>query len=457
MRFDKKQIIYASLVFGWISLFWTVYDQLIQSINAYSFGLSSKQGGYILAIDNILGLFVLPLFGKFSDNCKSKLGRRTPFIIIGTAVSMLGFLFVGIFASQRLFIPYIISLFITLFAMAAYRPAGLALVPDLVTEEYRNKANSISNLVSVVFTIFAVVLPMVLMPLKFAKAGKFLPVTVGVIALTALTFLVFMLKFNEKKALADFDRQLADLHIAAPEKNVSFSVAAALHKKANLFDRIMVLLSLFFFYIAYNALVSNFTVYSDVILHFSIPQLPMAVVMVGALPGFIVAIKVADKLGRNNTVIVGFGIMMLSFIGANFFTSSLLWQRALLLICFTGAGFGFGFVIVNLYPYYLELSGKNEVGQSTGEYAGVMTAAMVLTPILAGYIIELVGKSTNTSYTINQIINGESQSVTLTGDYRVLLPYCATAMGVATLAIVAIQIRQRVMKIKIKAAEDVSK
>lgn len=133
MKFDKRNVALASLVFGWISIFWNVYDQLIQSINTYSFALEPYESGWILAIDNIVGLFVLPLFGHFSDRCKSRFGKRTPYIYVGTAISLIGLCLVGVFASKRQLAPYIVSLTVTLVAMAAYRSAGLSLVPDSYT------------------------------------------------------------------------------------------------------------------------------------------------------------------------------------------------------------------------------------------------------------------------------------------------------------------------------------
>lgn len=133
MKFDKRNVALASLVFGWISIFWNVYDQLIQSINTYSFALEPYESGWILAIDNIVGLFILPLFGHFSDRCKSRFGKRTPYIYAGTAISLIGLCLVGVFASERQLAPYIVSLTVTLVAMAAYRSAGLSLVPDSYT------------------------------------------------------------------------------------------------------------------------------------------------------------------------------------------------------------------------------------------------------------------------------------------------------------------------------------
>jgi MFS family permease len=52
------------------------------------FGLSQTISGIVMALDNILALFLLPLFGGISDRCKSKSGRRTPFIRIGTILAV---------------------------------------------------------------------------------------------------------------------------------------------------------------------------------------------------------------------------------------------------------------------------------------------------------------------------------------------------------------------------------
>lgn len=86
--------------------------------------------------------------------------------------------------------------------------------------------------------------------------------------------------------------------------------------KGNLFNKIFILASVFFFYIAYNALVSNFTVYSDVMLGFKMPQLPLVFVIIGALPGFILASHVAKKIGRKYTITIGLALMMVALLAA---------------------------------------------------------------------------------------------------------------------------------------------
>lgn len=445
MKFDKKNVVLASLVFGWISIFWNVYDQLIQSINTYSFALEPYESGWILAIDNILGLFVLPLFGHFSDRCKSRFGKRTPYIYIGTAISLIGLTLVGVFASKRLLWPYIVSLTITLFAMAAYRSAGLSLVPDFVYEPDRGRANSIANLVSVAFTAVGIVLAMVFMPLKAAKNANFMPICLAVVGSSLITVAAYAFTFSEKRVTDDFNRRFDAYKRDFPEKFESETVVVEnLNEKqmqGNLFNKVFILASVFFFYIAYNALVSNFTVYSDVTLGFKMPQLPLVFVIVGALPGFIFASPVAKKIGRKYTITIGLVLMMVALLASMPFSKkdSGLELKIPLVFFFMVAGVGYGFAMANLYPFYLELSKTKNIGQNTGIFAGATTAAMVITPILAGYVIKEVGKTTGKTYVIEQIVNGVNTEVVKVGDYGVLFPYCAVALLIAIICILIVK------------------
>lgn len=445
MKFDKRNVALASLVFGWISIFWNVYDQLIQSINTYSFALEPYESGWILAIDNIVGLFVLPLFGHLSDRCKSRFGKRTPYIYVGTAISLIGLCLVGVFASKRQLAPYIVSLTVTLVAMAAYRSAGLSLVPDFVYEPDRGRANSIANLVSVAFTAVGIVLAMAFMPLKAAKNAHFLPICLAVVGSSLITVAAYSFTFSEKRVTDDFNRRLEEYKRDYPEKYKSETVIVEeLDKqqmKGNLFNKIFILASVFFFYIAYNALVSNFTVYSDVMLGFKMPQLPLVFVIIGALPGFIFASRVAKKIGRKYTITIGLALMMVALLAAMPFSKkdSGLELKIPLVFFFMVAGVGYGFAMANLYPFYLELSKTKNIGQNTGIFAGSTTAAMVVTPILAGYVINEVGKKTGKTYVIEQIVNGVNTEVVKVGDYSVLFPYCAVAILVALVCILIVK------------------
>lgn len=91
MKLSYKRTILVGFAFFLICTFWQAYDTIIPKILTDKFGMSQAYSGIIMAIDNVLALFMLPLFGSLSDKCKSPMGRRTPFILIGTIVAALAF------------------------------------------------------------------------------------------------------------------------------------------------------------------------------------------------------------------------------------------------------------------------------------------------------------------------------------------------------------------------------
>ncbi len=89
MKLNTKRTIYVGFAFFLILAFWQAYDSIIPLILTNKFGMSQFWSGAIMALDNILALFLLPLFGTLSDKCKSKSGRRTPFIRVGTIAAII--------------------------------------------------------------------------------------------------------------------------------------------------------------------------------------------------------------------------------------------------------------------------------------------------------------------------------------------------------------------------------
>lgn len=91
MKLNYKRTVFVGFAFFLICAFWQAYDNTIPLILTNKFGLSQTASGAIMALDNVLALFMLPLFGAISDRHNSKLGRRTPFILIGTLVAAVAF------------------------------------------------------------------------------------------------------------------------------------------------------------------------------------------------------------------------------------------------------------------------------------------------------------------------------------------------------------------------------
>ena len=91
MKLNYKRTIFVGFAFFLICAFWQAYDNTIPLILTNKFGLSQTASGVVMALDNILALFMLPLFGAISDRCRHRLGRRTPFILFGTLVAVVAF------------------------------------------------------------------------------------------------------------------------------------------------------------------------------------------------------------------------------------------------------------------------------------------------------------------------------------------------------------------------------
>ena len=85
MKLDHRRTILVGLAFLSICAFWQMYDSVIPKILTETFRLNETISGAIMALDNILALFLLPLFGALSDRTSTKIGRRMPFILLGTA------------------------------------------------------------------------------------------------------------------------------------------------------------------------------------------------------------------------------------------------------------------------------------------------------------------------------------------------------------------------------------
>ena len=94
MKLNYKKTIFVGFAFFLICAFWQAYDSIVPMMLVNKFGLSQTVSGVIMSLDNVIAVFLLPLFGSLSDKTKSKFGRRTPYIVIGTVVA--AFAFIGL-------------------------------------------------------------------------------------------------------------------------------------------------------------------------------------------------------------------------------------------------------------------------------------------------------------------------------------------------------------------------
>ena len=88
LKLDNKRTVLVGLAFLSICAFWQMYDNVVPLILRETFGMDESLAGVIMAADNILALLLLPLFGGLSDRTQTRLGRRTPYILAGTAAAV---------------------------------------------------------------------------------------------------------------------------------------------------------------------------------------------------------------------------------------------------------------------------------------------------------------------------------------------------------------------------------
>ena len=91
MKLNYKKTIFVGFAFFLICAFWQAYDSIVPMMLVNKFGLNQTLSGVIMSLDNIIALFMLPLFGALSDKTKSKFGRRTPYVVLGTIVAACSF------------------------------------------------------------------------------------------------------------------------------------------------------------------------------------------------------------------------------------------------------------------------------------------------------------------------------------------------------------------------------
>ena len=140
MKLNYKRTILIGLAFMSISAFWQMYDNVVPLILSNSFHLDETITGAIMAIDNLLALFLLPLFGTLSDKVKTPWGKRMPFIVTGTVLAVILLMILPYADNTRNLPLFIGGLLFVLISMGTYRSPAVALMPDLTPKNLRSRA-----------------------------------------------------------------------------------------------------------------------------------------------------------------------------------------------------------------------------------------------------------------------------------------------------------------------------
>ena len=203
MKLDTKRTILIGFAFLAISAFWQMYDNIIPLILKYFFNIGDTLSGGIMALDNIFALFMLPIFGALSDKVSTNRGKRTPFIFVGTILSVIFMMFLPIAANMRNLALFIVMLLLTLIAMSTYRSPAVSLMPDVTPKPLRSKGNAIINLMGAVGIILVLGLTMVLSGSKDNNTPNYIYLFLAVAAIMIIALVILLTKVDENRFVAE--------------------------------------------------------------------------------------------------------------------------------------------------------------------------------------------------------------------------------------------------------------
>ncbi len=491
MKLDYKKIFYVGLAFFIITIFWQTYDNIIAKIMIDKFGLNQTWSGVIMALDNVLALFMLPLFGAISDRSNYKKGRRTPFIIVGTIIAAFAFMglsymdsvqtkrieqteIIGLYTdykdsderrletfwdgllqdmqTERLakldaglisqstydkwvtntydqieqiltdntntelsvgdlaylsdyyqtylstlaweetisnpfnFVTFVVVLLVALVAMSVFRSPAVSLMPDVTIKPLRSKANAVINLMGAAAGTTSLILLTVL-----GLSGKsYVHYTLAfvIVGIIMLIFLgLFLWKVNEPKLVQEKIALGKQFNLEEDEDDSSDMHQLPRDKKISL---ILILVSVFLWFMGYNAVISKVSDYVPHVLQLSSFTLPLLVANVTAIIAFIPIGILSTKIGRKKSILIGIVILAVCFGSASFVNEDTGW---IMYIIFGLTGIGWATINVNSYPMVVELAKGSNVGKYTGYYYAFSMGAQILTPILSGVFMDYVFKT----------------------------------------------------------------
>lgn len=388
--------------------------------------------GTIMALDNVLALVMLPLFGKLSDKTKTRYGKRIPYILIGMIATCIAFPFLALFYIWNNLYGLIFTMLLVLVIMNIYRSPAVALMPDLTPKPLRSQANGLINLVGYFGPIVISIVNM-LPFLKFTQNERSLvkvlvPIFVVVISII-IAIIVLYIKIKENKILESVkDELIKGEEMSLADTNSLSDEPLCKRDKKNI---IILLVSVCLWFMAFNAVETFNSTYSDEyystynmveveeynfgddeyyileddeyilalsydssIIYYSkdsgssVASMGTIILTISSVITFAVAGMLAVRFGRKLNVMVGIILLIIGFV--LIYTLGVGKPSPVINLYFVIIGIGWALINVNSYPMMVEMSSSKDIGKYTGVYYTASMLAQSLTPILMGGIIAFV-------------------------------------------------------------------
>ena len=400
MKLNYKRTFLVGLAFLSICAFWQMYDNVVPLILTNTFGLNETYSGAIMAADNILALFLLPLFGSLSDKKETRIGKRMPFILFGTGLAIilmniLPILDNSYFNSPSTFkvVSFVVVLGLLLIAMGTYRSPAVALMPDVTPKPLRSKANAIINLMGAIGGIIYLGIAALLYPNSKTAGVAHVNYQVLFIVVAAIMFISvgLLFLFVKEVELVKENKALEEKH---PEWNLAQDDGSGNEKLPDDVKKSLgfLLASIALWFIGYNAVTTWFTTYVAVVMGQGLggASTCLLVATAGAIVSYIPIGNLASKIGRKRTILIGIVLLASMFFLGYILTSTFTSINTIMYICFALVGLAWAAINVNSLPMVVEMCKGSDIGKFTGYYYTASMAAQIITPVFAGTLMRLI-------------------------------------------------------------------
>ncbi len=426
---NTKRTVLLSLSFTTVLLAWSYFnfkvplllDELIPE-NPLKDGIK----GFIMAMDNLVAVLLQPYFGKLSDRTGSKLGRRMPFILIGTLSAAF---FFAVLPWIRVFAGFVIIVLLFDIAMSFYRAVSVAIVPDYTRDDVRSKASAIQQFIANMGGVVGFAIPIIVGFLAGLSDDWERGIGFLIVAVVMVVFLIIQLvKIQETPTGTGFFKTYEkDINIDPTNFEVSFkndqestekgAKSEEVHEEQHIYKEIVslfreeeksfafMMLVVFFAYLAFSSIEAFFSsfavnylgkaesVSSTLFLAYSVPMI-LSAPLWGAL---------GQKIGRKKASIYGmlgilvsmlimaFVLIPLSYNPVDELETNVTMMNFLLMINLAFISMPWMCFIVNSFPIVWNLAPKGRVGTYTGIYYTFNQLAYTLGPVIMGLILSAFG------------------------------------------------------------------
>ena len=390
---------------------WSIYVQMIdttvQIVIVKNLGRTEEVKGIILGVIGVLPLILFPIFARLSDGAKHKRGRRAPFILIGTVITVLLIITAGVFADMGSFMGYAAFFTLSYVGISIYRPAATAILPDITPKPLRSKANAIQGIITSFGSLSVIGLVAVFGDKNILATYIFS----GVFMLLVMT--LYLVNINEPKLVREAEAAMAQYTGITNEnagqwdgaivcdgpKGRKFIKAMPGVERKSLF---LLLLSIAMCAFGFGAMIATYQNYAYAVwgMTHNAASVFMLLFGLGGLAATPFVILLSDRKGRKNTLIAG----MLIFIAGTVMIIFLQDIAAMRFIGFTVMGLGWTFMIIMAFPMVLEFSNTLNNGIFASFFTLAFNIPKAITSYTSGVLLTRIGYHILFPYTLFFVI-----------------------------------------------------